>query len=69
MSVETLSRAVEQEVALATVREYWLRNPQMRLGQILTRVSRGAPFYLDDAALIERLRAQLAEEDGFDGRG
>lgn len=45
------------EEVLQQVRTYWYQNPDLRLGQILTILSRNTDvFYLEDAELIKRLK-------------
>lgn len=46
---------------LAALREAWLRNPEQRLGQLLVNVANPKMpcpelFYLEDQALLERLK-------------
>lgn len=45
------------EEVLQQVRTYWCQNPDLRLGQILTILSRNTDvFYLEDDELIKRLK-------------
>lgn len=47
-------------VLLAAIEEYWTRNPDLRLGQLIVGVSgRFDPFFLEDEELLKRLEDAL----------
>lgn len=57
-----------QEALLAALRESWLRNPEQRLGQLLVNAANPKTpcaelFYLEDRALLERLRSPAQTQD------
>lgn len=43
------------DVLLAALRTYWLRNPDLRLGQIVGNLSPGDPYYVEDDELLDAL--------------
>lgn len=45
------------EEVITQLREFWYQNPDLRLGQILTILSKKTDvFYLEDDELIKRLK-------------
>lgn len=43
---------------LDAVRKYWERHPDLRLGQIVTNMAGGDPFYFEDDKLLEELESE-----------
>jgi uncharacterized protein YihD (DUF1040 family) len=48
------------EVVLSILREYWYKNSDLRLGQIVSNLADGDPYYIEDVEVIARLK-QLQE--------
>ncbi len=42
---------------IATLRRIWLKNPDLRLCQLIGNMHSGDPYYVEDADLLARLRA------------
>lgn len=57
---------------LAMLGEYWIDNPDLRLGQIIVNMSlqdgKAMTFHMEDDVLLERLKAGVIGE-GECGRG
>lgn len=52
---------------LAYLYEYWSRNPDLRLGQVITNLSHSASpcpgvFYMEDDELLKQLKKELYGE-------
>lgn len=50
------------DTTLAKVRDYWYLHPELRLGQILSIMAKGDPFYLEDEKLNHCLDEALKKD-------
>jgi len=53
------------DVVLEEIAMYWKENPDLRLGQIIVNMNNNQdPFYMEDDALLERLKSEILTEKG-----
>lgn len=63
MTGEYTGRPVERiDRVLRALQALWLRQPDIRLGQLIMSLNGGRdPFYLEDEQLLTLIRAEIAE--------
>lgn len=63
MTGEYTGRPVERiDRTLRALQALWLRQPDIRLGQLIMSLNGGRdPFYLEDEQLLTLIRAEIAE--------
>jgi uncharacterized protein YihD (DUF1040 family) len=45
------------EPTLAAIKQVWEKNPDLRLGQLMWKLARQDPFYIEDNELVERAKS------------
>jgi len=50
---------------LAALRTYWVRNPDLRLGQAIASLAGHEPFMIEDDQFLARLREENSKPNAF----